>query len=241
MRRGLLAVACLGALALAGCRETLYSGVNEADANEMLSTLLKHGVDAVKVDAGKGSYSVAVEREDLVRSLDIIRENSLPRSNFKDMGQIFSGQSMISSQLEDQARFAFGLSQELSQTFAKIDGVLDARVHVVLVQHDQSSGLTTPPSAAVFIRHNPGSPVTSMVGEIKETASRAVPGLNLDRVSVMLEMFREQILPPKAREIPWYMQTWALVAFGSLGMLAAMGAALGLLAKRGLVSFRRGK
>ncbi len=182
----------------------------------MLSALLRRGVVAEKVSEGKGMYHVAVEHEDMVRALDIIKENSLPRTPFMSLGTVFAGDSMISSQLEEQARFAYALSQELSDTFSKIDGVLDSRVHVTLVQHEQASGITTPPSAAVFIRHTPNSPVVNMVGAIRETAAKAVPGLTRDRVNVMLEDYREKILPPALKTVPWYMTTSALIAFGIL-------------------------
>lgn len=204
----------LFALFLVGCKETLYSGISEKDANEMLSALLRRGVAAEKVSDGKGVYHVSVEHEDMVRALDIIKENSLPREAFKSLGTVFSGDSMISSQLEEQARFAFALSQELSDTFSKIDGVLDSRVHVTLVSHEQSSGITTPPSAAVFIRHTPNSPVVDMVGAIKETAAKAVPGLTRERVNVMLEDYREKILPPALKAVPWYQTISALISFG---------------------------
>ncbi len=214
---------------ISGCKETLYSGISEQDANEMLSALLRRGVMADKVSQGKGLYLVSVERADMVRALDIIKENSLPRIPFKSLGTVFSGDSMISSQLEEQARFAYALSQELSDTFSKIDGVLDSRVHVTLVQHEQSSGITTPPSAAVFIRHTQNSPVVNMVGAIRETAAKAVPGLTRDRVNVMLEDYREKILPPALKDLPWYEKTSAIFAFGILlGMVISALAVFGL-------------
>lgn len=222
---------------LSGCHEPLYEGISEADANEMLSTLLKRNIDAKKVSSGKGLFAITVDESDMVRALDIIRENSLPRTNYQSLGSIFSGQSMISSQLEEQARFAFGLSQELSATFSKIDGVLDARVHVTLVQHEQSSGLTTPPSAAVFLRHTPTSPVVNMTAEIKETAARAVPGLTQDRVSVMLESFSEKIIPPAIKTVPWYLSSSAYIAYGIIASLLATALALFFMYKRNLISF----
>lgn len=223
------------AILLSGCQETLYEGISEADANEMLSTLLKRNIDAKKISSGKGLFAISVDESDMVRALDIIRENSLPRASYQSLGSIFSGQSMISSQLEEQARFAFGLSQELSATFSKIDGVLDARVHVTLVQHEQSSGLTTPPSAAVFLRHTPSSPVINMTGDIKETAARAVPGLTSDRVSVMLESFSEKIIPPAKKTIPWYLSNSAYIAYGIIGTLLAVALSFLFLYKRRIV------
>lgn len=51
---------------------------------------------------------------------------------------------------------AYAISQELSDTFSRIDGVLTARVHVVLGGTDQATDTRTLPSAAVFLRHTPG-------------------------------------------------------------------------------------
>ena len=161
------------AFTLTACNETLYSNLSEAEANEMLVTLLKRGIAAQKTPGSDG-FSIEVPKEDLILSLEIVKEHSLPRAQFASLGTVFSGQGMIASQTEEQARLAFAISQELSATFSKIDGVLDARVHVVLVQHEQSSGLTTPPSAAIFIRHTKDSPVTEMISGIKDTAANGV-------------------------------------------------------------------
>ncbi len=179
---------------LSGCREVLYSGLSEADANEMVYVLLNRGVDAKKESAGKAGFSVTVDEENFTRSLEIIKERSLPRVKFQSLGTVFSGQGMISSQLEEQSRLAFAISQELSNTFSKIDGVLDARVHVVLMHNEQGTGLTTPPSASVFIRHIQNSPVIDMISGIRETTARAVPGLDISNVSVVLETFKENVV-----------------------------------------------
>ena len=221
----------LSAMLLCGCREALYSNLTESDANEMLSTLLQRGVDAKKISEGKNGFTIEVDEQDLVRSLEIIKEHSLPREQFQSLGSVFSGQGMISSQTEEQARLAYALSQELSATFSRIDGVLDARVHVVLVQHEQSSGVTTPPSAAVFIRHTKDSPVSGMIASIKDTAAKAVPGLGLDNVSVMTELFQENILAPQVKAPAWYEDP--------LKLGGGIVAALALLSAVGIVVMRR--
>lgn len=199
-----LSVVLIVLVALTGCKEQLYSQMDEAEANEMLVTLLKRGVEAQKVAAGKTGFNIMVEKEDLIRALEIIKEHSLPREQFQSLGTVFSGQGMIASQTEEQARLGFAISEELANTFSKIDGVLNARVHIVLVHHDQASGLTTPPSAAVFIRHTKDSPVSGMIAGIKDTAAKAVPGLNIDNVSVMTELFQESILAPRLKVPKWY-------------------------------------
>lgn len=211
---------------LSGCREVLYSGLSESDANEMVFVLLNRGIDAKKESAGKAGFSVTVEEESFTRSLEIIKEHSLPRVKFQSLGTVFSGQGMISSQLEEQSRLAFAISQELSNTFSKIDGVLDARVHVVLMHNEQGTGLTTPPSASVFIRHMQGSPVVDMMSGIRETTARAVPGLDISNVSVVLETFKENVVITSAQHSrvlsPADYLIYILAALGGSALTAAL-------------------
>ena len=221
-----MAAVILCSLLLSACDEVLYSNLSEGDANEMLSTLLKRGVEAQKVSAGKNGFNIEVAQEDLVRSLEIIKEHSLPRQSYESLGSVFSAQGMISSQTEEQARLSYAISQELANTLSKIDGVLNARVHVVLVQHEQASGVTTPPSAAVFLRHTKDSPVPQMVSDIKDTVAKAVAGLNPDRVAVMTELFQENVLAPKQKIVPFYKKPAGIISIGliSIALLATIGA-----------------
>lgn len=95
-------------LLLAGCKVEIYTGLSEEQANQMLSTLLRHGIAAEKVAAGKNGHALSVEDGQLVQALQILKENSLPREAFKSMGEVFSGDGMISSSSEEQARMAMG-------------------------------------------------------------------------------------------------------------------------------------
>ena len=195
LRRALCLVCVLAALLLTGCKAEIYQGLSENQANTMLSVLLRHGIAAEKI-AAKSDFSIAVEEKQIVQALEILRENSLPREDFQSLGQVFSARGMISSTTEEQARLAYALSQELSDTFSRIDGVLTARVHVVLGQTDLATGNVTPPSAAVFLRHTPESQATRLISHIRELTANAVPGLMQDKVSVMLVPVRETVSVP---------------------------------------------
>ena len=225
-----LLVTCCTALLLTGCREVLFSNLTESDANEVISVLLKRNIDAVKVNAGKEGFSIEVEQSDFINALEIAKENSLPKAKFESLGSVFSGQGMISSQTEEQSRLAYALSQELADTLMRIDGVLDARVHVVLVQHDQMSGITTQPSASVFIKHQTDSPVTSMVVSIKETVAKAVPGLDINSVSVMLESYSPNVYTPAVKKGINFVN----IALGALsGLIVILALVAALMWKRG--------
>lgn len=191
------AAACV--LVLAGCKSEVYQGLSENQANAMMAVLLKNGIVPEKTSTKTG-YTLAVESDQVVQTLELMRENNLPRSDFESMGQIFSAKGMISSSTEEQARLTYALSQELSDTFSRIDGVLTARVHVVLGHQDLASGRSTPASAAVFLRHTPDSQAPRLVARIKELTANSVSGLKKEDVSVMLVPVRDTVTVPMPGE-----------------------------------------
>ena len=187
---------------LAGCKVEMYTGLSEEQANQMLSALLRRGIAAEKIAAGKDGFTLSVEDDQLVLALQILKENSLPRESFKSLGDVFGGEGMISSSSEEQARMSYALSQELADTFSRIDGVLTARVHVVLGVNDPVNNIRIEPSAAVFLRHTPDSPVVNLVPEIRELTASSVASLKYDNVSVMLVPVRESVTVPENRPAP---------------------------------------
>ena len=233
LRRMLCLAAVMSLLLLTGCKTEIYQGLSENQVNTMLSLLLRHGIPAEKVGS-KNGYSLSVEENRIVQALEILKENSLPREDFQNLGKVFSAEGMISSATEEQARLAFAISQELADTFSRIDGVLTARVHVVLSQTDLSTGNITPPSAAVFLRHTPESQATRLIPHIRELTANAVPALMQDKVSVMLVPVRETVSVPmphkEAKED--HTRLYVLIAVGVLLLLAAGGLAATFFLRR---------
>ena len=224
---------------LVGCKVEMYTGLSEEQANQMLSTLLRRGIAAEKVAAGKDGYTLSVEDEQLVLALQVLKENSLPRESFKSLGDVFGGDGMISSSSEEQARLAYALSQELADTFSRIDGVLTARVHVVLGVNDPVNNIKVEPSAAVFLRHTTDSPVVNLVPEIRELTASAVASLKYDNVSVMLVPVRESVTVPENRFSPSSLfspgaltSALALQVLATALILALLGGGVLLLIRR---------
>lgn len=180
---------------LAGCKTEVYQGLTETQANAMMSVLLKNGIEPEKTQT-KAGYTLAVESDRVAQTLELMRDHNLPREDYETMGGIFAAKGMISSATEEKARMTYALSQELSETFSTIDGVLTSRVHVVLETQDMATGKTTPASAAVFLRHTPDSQAPNLIPRIQTLTANAVPGLAQERVSVMLVPVRETITTP---------------------------------------------
>ena len=180
-----LAALLLSALAACGSEVTLYSSASEGEANELLSVLLDAGIQAEKV-IGKDGVAVSVDGAQVARALDILRSQGLPRERFDGMGQIFRKEGLVSSPLEERARYIYALSQELTNTLSQMDGVLAARVHVVLPERGELGESSTPSTAAVFLKHQVGYSFDALRPQIRQLVTHAIPGLTEDRVSITL-------------------------------------------------------
>ncbi|KLK91191.1 nodulation protein NolT [Microvirga vignae] len=172
-------------LALIGCKADLYTKLQEREANEMLALLLNKGVDAARVVAKDGSSTIQVEEKQVAFSIDLLNTEGLPRRSFKNLGEVFKGSGLIASPTEERARYVYALSEELSRTISDIDGVLSARVHVVLPKNDLLRQDATPSSASVFIRHASDANLPVLLPQIRMLVANSIEGLLYDKVAVV--------------------------------------------------------
>ena len=173
-------------LLLAACKVELHSGLDERDANEILAILLKNDIAASRTAAKDKTLTVMVDEEKFAKAVDILQAHSLPREKFSDLCSVFTGEGMISSPVEDRARLICALGQELSRTISEIDGVMSARVHVVLPENDLGRTKAKPSSASVFIRHHEDAPIDRLSPQIKMLVANGIEGLVYDKVSVAM-------------------------------------------------------
>jgi type III secretion protein J len=179
-----LLLAC-GFLAACGARVDLMGAVPEDEANEVLAALLKADIAATKTSGKEGMVGVQVNSQQVGRALQVLRENGLPRERYAGMGQVFKKEGLISSPLEERARYIFALSQELSGTLSRIDGVLHARVHVVLPERGVGGEPGVLSTAAVFIKHQDGYNLELIQPQIRRLVTNSIPGLTPERVSIV--------------------------------------------------------
>ncbi|WP_375779033.1 type III secretion system inner membrane ring lipoprotein SctJ [Bradyrhizobium sp. ma5] len=172
-------------LPLIGCKADLYTKIQEREANEMLALLLGKGVDAVRVVAKDGTSTIQVEEKQLAYSIDLLNVEGLPRQTFKNLGEVFKGSGLVASPIEERARYVYALSEELSRTISDIDGVLSARVHVVLPKNDLLRQDATPSSASIFIRHSANAKLAALLPQIKMLVANSIEGLSYDKVAVV--------------------------------------------------------
>jgi type III secretion protein J len=179
------ALALLFVAFLAGCKTDLYSNLTEPEANEMLAALMSNGIVAEKAGAG-ATFTVRVEQADMVQAISLLDAKGLPKTTRDSIGTVFQKSGIISSPFEERVRYIYALGEEVAQTLSEIDGVVTARVHVVLPDQPQLGQPVEPSSAAVFIKHEANVDLDFMVPEIRRLVSSSIEGLKYDAVTVVL-------------------------------------------------------
>jgi type III secretion protein J len=219
--------------ALIGCaRPELYTGVNEHQANEMVSLLQTAGIEAKKEMRESGNYAITTQPENFSRAIELLQANGLPRSSFDSVGQVFKKEGLVSSPMEERARLTYALSQELAATLQAIDGVVTARVHLAVPDKDPLSDKPKPASASVFIKHRAGRDLSAQVGAMKALVVNGVEGLPYDKISVAL-FAADAVSAAPPMTTPGSQMGWLLLVVGAMGiMLLAFGVILWCLRRR---------
>lgn len=234
--RGWIAAGLLALVAGCGGYVELMATMPEAEANEVLAALLDVGIRAEKVPGKEGNVSLRVDRAQVARAVETLRARGLPRERFARMGDVFKKEGLISSPLEERARYLWALSQELAATISHIDGVITARVHIVLPERGTAGDPSIPSTASVFIKHQSGASMEPVLPQIRRLVTTAIPGLASEKVSVVLVPSTLSVpAPGSAAEVVSVLGVrverasvgtfWAAAAF--LGALVALLAAGG--------------
>lgn len=173
----LLPLALCALLAGCGDRANLQVGLNDADANEIVTLLNRHGIEAQKVTTKEG-VTLTLDAADISRATTAMQAAGLPRRALSDLGKIFKKDSMISTPLEERARYIHGLSAELESTLQQFDNVISARVHVVLPERIAPGEPIQPSSAAVFVKYHGTVDEDMMLPRIRQLVASSIPGLS---------------------------------------------------------------
>jgi type III secretion protein J len=226
-----IAILLLACTLLVGCaNDTLYSELDEQQANELMAALLGSGIAAHKtVSPSKKGWEVQVARSDFPYAMQVLKSRGLPRTSYQSLGEVFKKEGFASSATEEKARYLHGLSQELSRTLSLMPGVVQARVHIALPDRDPlGEESATASSATVFIFERPDSNLRERETDIKVAVKDAVEGLQ-DVNKVTVKFFQVAAAPPPRRSGIAGSMPFAVASVGPMLGIGLAAAALVLL------------
>lgn len=199
-----LAAPLLALVLLSGCSIELQHGLTEADANEIYVLLNKNGINASKQkESGdqEARFTIVVPKGDAAQAAELLKVNSLPRPVEKGLNHFAKG-GMVPTATEERAMMLKAMAGEVSNALNQIDGVLEARVIVMV---PETNDLTQPenrpmPSASVLMKYRPGEDGSPPIAPdaIKQFVATAVPEMKPTSVTVVMTAAQ----PPSAEVSP---------------------------------------
>jgi type III secretion protein J len=207
---------CLGmvvALVL-GCSAAIEHGLEEPAANEVVTSLERAGIPASKSrdDGNRDAFVVAVSKADVVRSMELLQSLGLPRGRRAGFGEVYKQGSLLPTPTEERAKYLQALSGEIVRTLETVDGVVSARVHLVLPEADPLAMDGKPKvaaQAALLIKTRSSHSLPIPESEVRKLVAASVTGL--DPAAVVVVFSAAAVTPAPATE---------LVALGPLRMTA---------------------
>lgn len=172
------------ALLLSACNVQLFNSLTEGEANEVVAALSTAGISASKQAIDDKRWAVEVSEAELANALNTLKQQGLPRERFQNLGELFKKEGLMSTPTEERVRYLHGMSQQLSETISRLDGVLTARVHIVIPASDPLSDKVKPSSASVFVKHRNDVNLEAVAPAIRTLVLRSVEGLNYENISV---------------------------------------------------------
>jgi len=161
--------------------ETLYTGLDREDISRMGAVLKDAGIP---FDVSSDGTSLLVSYGNTAQARMLLAEKGLPHSTksgyelFNDLGSLG-----LTSFMQEVTKVR-ALEGELARTIQGMKGVKAARVHIVLPERGSFRHDQQPPSASIVIRTIPADD-TSSAQAIRHLVAAAVPGMTVDKVTVM--------------------------------------------------------
>jgi len=220
---------------LTGCEknQSIATGVDERQANEIVVFLASKGIAAQKVQAAAPTgaaattsvtYDIYVDKDKLVEAMAILSENGLPRIQGTNLLELFAQQGLMTTDKEETIKYQAGLEVELANTIRKIDGVIDANVKISFPASTETGLTETETSklkAAVYVKHQGvfDDPNQHLESKIKRLISSSIDNLSFDDVNVISDRskFTDIMIPLDSKMLGTkaldqeYVKIWSII------------------------------
>lgn len=201
MRSFISRILFVGSLTLlASCSQEIIGGLSQKDMMDAQMLLDRAGISVAFKKAEDGRFAIVGDSSEQSRALALLSENGLPRNQHPSIAEVFPGTGFVVTPFEQKARLSYALEQQLSQTLSDLDGVAEARVHVVLPE-DNGRGLVREQSrASILIKYRDDADVAAIENKSRALVVNSIRGLSFEDVSVVSSPLIGSPAEPPAQE-----------------------------------------
>ncbi|MBK7858235.1 MAG: flagellar M-ring protein FliF [Archangiaceae bacterium] len=187
------------AVIAAGCRSQIQHGLDERDANEIISVLTARGFEAQKVSekGKKPTWAIEVTDDRATDALRVLTELKLPRPQRTTTRDVAQQSGLIDTPSAEKLRQLEALEGDIEQTLETMDGVVSAGVELVVPLALRPGVTPAPSKASALVRVTPSSleRVVQQRAQLKELIAGSVEGLKADDVALVIDPVESHVVP----------------------------------------------
>ena len=187
---------------LAGCASQIQHGLDERDANEVVSALVARGFDAKKV-AEKGkkpTFAIELDDAEATEALRVLTELKLPRPARLKTQTLAANAGLIDTPSAERLRQLEAQEGDIEEALETMDGVASASVELVVPPAPRPGLPAVPSKASVLLRAHPDAVerLEQQGGRLRALVAASVEGLVPEDVVLVIDPVVMPAPPPKA-------------------------------------------
>ncbi len=189
------------ALLFCACSTQIQHGLDERDANEIVSALVARGFEVKKV-AEKGkkpTWAIELDDAQATEAMRVLNELKLPRPARLKTQTLAQNVGLIDTPSAERLRQLEAQEGDIEESLETMDGVASVNVELVVPPAPRPGQLAVPSKASVLVRVQPIAleKLQMQRGELRALVAAAVDGLNPDDVVLVIDPVTIPIAPAK--------------------------------------------
>lgn len=179
------------ACVLSACSTQIQHGLDERDANEIVTALMARGFEAKKTAEKGKKQTWAIELDDAEASaaMQVLHELKLPRAARLKTQTLAQNVGLIDTPAAERLRQLEAQEGDLEESLETMDGVTSAAVELVVPPSPRPGQAAVPSKASVLIRAHPGAIERLQMekAELRALVAGGVDGLLPDDVVLVID------------------------------------------------------
>lgn len=224
MNRSLRSLILTAAFFFTACSTQIQHGLEERDANEIISALVARGFEAKKVPEKGKKPTWAIELDDVqaTEAMRVLNELKLPRPARLKTQALAQSVGLIDTPGAERLRQLEAQEGDIEESLETMDGVASVAVELVVPAPPRPGQVAVPSKASVLVRVQPIAleKLQMQRAELRALVAAAVDGLSPDDVVLVIDPVTIPIAPVK--EESWGMRPLVIFLGLSLSLVAML-------------------